>query len=259
MKNRSITEDERKFIYTFSLFIAGLMTIMIFIMYTIFFASEDSFVQDQSVGIGVAIVLIVWLYTFIRFLSSDKVEKYERSKMSRQKTTGIFIGNKSRNDFVHEIIDRLFRGDFKLNHSINNEMAIEVVATRKKFHFKTMTFLHQYILISVRNSATIKDYESLYEFGLEYAKKLDNKGLPLGILHSYMIIPCILTRTMEKNTKEYLISLPEMQYHVFQFPVGVDERDGKIYFFNGKMRYGFLLSNEYKNIIKRYFIGESKK
>ncbi len=229
--------------------------IMSFIGYTIFFASEDSFVQNQSTGLVVLICLIAWLYSFIRFLSSDEVEKYEKSsKINRQKSNGVIIGNKSRNELNLDMINRLLKDNFKLNYSIKNN-DINFIATRKKFYFKTGTFLHQHILVSSKDSANIKDYSSLYEFGIEYAEKLDASKSSLGTFHSYMIFPCILNKTMNKSTKDYLTSLPDAQWHIFQFPLGYDEREGKIYYFNGKMSFGALLNSEFKNVINKSIIG----
>jgi hypothetical protein len=70
-----------------------------------------------------------------------------------------------------------------------------------------------------------------------------------------MIFPCILNKTINKSTKDYLTSLPDAQWHIFQFPLGYDEREGKIYYFDGKMSFGALLNSEFKNVINKSILG----
>ena len=152
-------------------------------------------------------------------------------------------------------VERRMEGTkFKVSRDValSDGSAVGLTARRNVFLWKGLSLLSQHIFVVYRAAPTVADFQSLFQSGLEHAKKVNKVPLLRGMQFGYMIIPCVAGATRDGGAVGYVNGQPRKHWSVYEFPVAVDLGSGETDYFKGRSAWGALFFSNLRALAADY-------
>lgn len=129
------------------------------------------------------------------------------------------------------------------------EANISLSASRTRFLWKGLVFSSQHVFITQMEDPSIADLKNIFEAGFEYVKKRNHFPLVRGLQFGYLIIPCIVSHSVNEDLKEFVSQQHKKHWARFDFPVVHDLDKNQTYYFRESFAWGLLFFSEARNIV----------
>ncbi len=132
---------------------------------------------------------------------------------------------------------------------------VDLAARRNSFSWKRLVLLSQHVLVTHKTAPTVADFQTLFQSGFEYAKKVNEVPLLRGMQFGYMIVPCIAAPSIDDAVVSNVTGQPGKHWSLYELPVAVDLGTGGTHYFRGRSAWGALFFSNLRAIAADYIEG----
>ena len=141
------------------------------------------------------------------------------------------------------------------NLSLPGGTPIELAASRTHFSWKGLVILSQHILLRHLPNATNSDFQTLFDDGFLYAKRVNRIPLLRGIQFGYIVIPMIAVDSVTPEIIAFATSCPRKHWSLFEFPVLRDLSTDQTFCFQGTPAWGAFFFSDMRSLVKTAMAG----
>lgn len=129
----------------------------------------------------------------------------------------------------------------------------QLFASRTSFSWKGFVLLSQYVAVCDFGDQDVIDRDAvlLYEAAFRKAKKVNRIPLPRGLQFGFMIIPCLIVDKANESLLQFARHAPRKHWSVFEFPIVVERRTGKVSYFKDTPLWGAFFFSDLRKLAEQ--------
>lgn len=136
----------------------------------------------------------------------------------------------------------------------------DLFGSRTYFSWKGLVILSQHVAVFdyTERAATTVDVQSLFDAAFQRAKKVNRVPLRPGMQFGYLVMPCLVVKSVGKALVEYAEGRPPKHWSVLEFPVVVDRSTGKVHFYNQTAVWGAFYFSDMRKLVRQCITSASE-
>lgn len=152
-------------------------------------------------------------------------------------------------------ISRNLRGyglDVAHNVVMPNGPTAVLFASRTYFSWKGLSIISQHAAICDcgNRKVTPLEMQATFEAAFRQAKQVNRVPLLRGMQFGYMVIPCLIVGSADRQLIDYVEGAPRKHWSLFEFPVVIDRSTGRAHFFRKTATWGGFLFSEMRDFVE---------
>lgn len=157
-------------------------------------------------------------------------------------------------DIIEAIARRLSEGGYKVSRDVAlpEGPVAKVAASRTYFSWKGLVVLSQHIVVRQLDNANAQDVQELFEAGFRFGKQANWVPLLRGMQFGYMVIPILVGTDPDNALVQYVSASPRKHWSLFEYPVVVDSRSCRTFYFQGTALWGAFFFSDLRRVVERY-------
>lgn len=165
-------------------------------------------------------------------------------------------------DYLASIESRFKQAGYKLMRGVRlpGGRTCDLVAAKTYFSWKGFIFISQFVFVARVEWPVPADAQRLFEAGLKYCQ--DGVDLPIlfrGLQAGGMIVPCLVSESVNEATVEFANQIPRKHWALFEFPVFHELKAGRTHYCRKKGWWGRLFYSDFHKLVTTCLVREDSK